>query len=161
MVEAVSSKTIINLKLLNQNEIEDLLKSTNAESLWEKIHNVPGMLHVHSVAPHVTGVQTHITTNDNVSTIHSLVDNITLPQTFVKDSNADYQAGDFVIVKYDQKFFPGEILANYDESAEVKVMVSSGPKFWKWPDRDDILKYQWKDVYQCISGRMHYRFIKL
>ena len=59
--------------------------------------------------------------------------------------------GDFVIVKYDQKFFPGEILANYDESAEVKVMASSGPKFWKWPDRDDILMYQWKDVLKKID----------
>ena len=93
----------------------------------------------------------HIITNDNVSTIHSLVDNITLPQKFVKDTNADYQVGDFVIVNYDQKFFPGEILANYDKLAEMKVMASSGPKFSKWPDQDAILMYQWKDLLKKID----------
>ena len=54
-------------------------------------------------------------------------------------------------LKYDQKFFPGEILTKYDESAEVKVMASSGPKFWKWPDREDILMYHWKNVLKKID----------
>ena len=37
-------------------------------------------------------------------------------------------------------------LERLDESAEVKFMIQSGPQYWKWLDRDDIILYKWFDV---------------
>uniref|UniRef100_A0A6P7GK51 Uncharacterized protein LOC114343657 n=1 Tax=Diabrotica virgifera virgifera TaxID=50390 RepID=A0A6P7GK51_DIAVI len=53
-----------------------------------------------------------------------------------------------VIVKYDDKYYPGIILKSDPEGAEVRTMVSAGIN-WKWPVKEDII-YYFKEVIICF-----------
>ena len=37
------------------------------------------------------------------------------------------------------------------ESARVHTMEKSGSKFWKWPNREDILDYFFHDIVKSIN----------
>ena len=59
--------------------------------------------------------------------------------------------GDYVIVKYDEEFYPGELIA-LGECAKVRTMIKSGPKYWKWPTREDIVDYEFEKVVKIIKA---------
>jgi hypothetical protein len=52
------------------------------------------------------------------------------------DIEDEYNIGDFVIVKYEEEYFPGVINDTNPTSALVSVMIMSGSG-WKWSDVDD------------------------
>lgn len=57
---------------------------------------------------------------------------------------------EFVVIKYNDKYYPGKIL----NVAETEATVSSMEKFgrlWKWPKKPDILNYQWDSVVSHIE----------
>ncbi|XP_050509916.1 uncharacterized protein LOC126886858 [Diabrotica virgifera virgifera] len=56
-----------------------------------------------------------------------------------------YSKDDFVLVQYDSEYFPGVVLERSNDTLRVKSMTMNG-KYWKWPDRDDILNYDFDDV---------------
>lgn len=53
--------------------------------------------------------------------------------------------GEFVCVRYDGQVFPGLIIKVESDGATVKAMKKNG-QLWKWPERDDVLKYCWDDI---------------
>nr|CAH7749578.1 unnamed protein product [Callosobruchus chinensis] len=55
-------------------------------------------------------------------------------------------AGQHVIVKYEDKYYPGLVLKHDPEGAEVRSMVCAGIGSWKWPPKDDILYYFNEDI---------------
>ncbi|KAK9709462.1 hypothetical protein QE152_g26616 [Popillia japonica] len=55
----------------------------------------------------------------------------------------------FVIVKYDQQHYPGEVLKVDEEKTEATVMHRSG-SYWKWPTSPDSLWYAVEDIFQEI-----------
>ena len=128
---------------MSEDEIEHSLKQTNARIYWDDLLAVQGTIHVDFVAPNPIGIETKVTTNDDKSAVHSLTDSSIVPQSLIPNPKSGYQIGDYVVVKYDNSYFPGEIIAVLDESTQVKVMIQSGPQYWKWPNRDDVL---------CING---------
>ena len=101
---------------------------------------------MHFLAPNPIGIETKATTNDGKSTVHSLTDSSIVPQSLIPNPKSCYQISDYVVVKYDNSYFPGEIIAGLDKSAQAKVMIQSGPQYWKWPDRDDVLWYKWRNT---------------
>lgn len=60
------------------------------------------------------------------------------------------QVNEYVAVKYDNKLFPGVIIAVSDTQATVSSMVKSG-RLWKWPERQDILNYNWEAVVSRVK----------
>ena len=60
-----------------------------------------------------------------------------------KSSEKQLAVSDYVIVKYDEEFYPGELIA-LSEYAKVCTMIKSGPNYWKWPTREDIVDYKLK-----------------
>ncbi len=126
----MSSKTCINLLYLSQEKVASLLEITDAEKCWGNVLGIPGTIHVHHVGPHSDGIITKMTTNDDSFTVHSLTSHATQPKK-VNNTQTRYQIGDYVIVKYDNTFFPGEILDVLEDCAKVKVMTPSGPRYWK------------------------------
>lgn len=59
----------------------------------------------------------------------------------------DYETGDFVIVKYCETFYPGQILQVFGEkSAKVKTMEKKGLTSFRWPDKEDYLTYKKEDI---------------
>ena len=47
-----------------------------------------------------------------------------------KSSEKQLAVSDYVIVKYDEELYPGELIA-LGEYAKVCTMIKSGPKYWK------------------------------
>ena len=79
--------------------------------------------------PNLIGIETKVTTNFDKSTVNSLTDISIVPQSLIPNPKSCYQIGDYVVVKYNNSYFPGEIIAVLDESAQVKVMIQSGPQY--------------------------------
>ena len=61
------------------------------------------------------------------------------------------QSDDFVIVKYDNLYFPVIIVSLNEGGADVKVMTPSRTTYWKWPDKDDIVTYLWHNIIKKIN----------
>lgn len=62
-----------------------------------------------------------------------------------KTDQENYEEGNFVIFKYEEDFFPGQILEKVEGGVKIKAMSPSG-QFWKWPKDDDILDYPLSDL---------------
>ncbi|CAH0553040.1 unnamed protein product [Brassicogethes aeneus] len=65
--------------------------------------------------------------------------------------NITYKKDSFVIVKYDEDYFPGKILNVTDKQVRVNVMLKSSRNGWKWPNTPDVLWYEKMDVMREIS----------
>ena len=81
---------------------------------------------MHFVTPNPTDTETTVINNDGKKTIHSLTDCSIVPQNLIPKPKSCYQIGDYVVVKYNNSYFSGEVIAVLDESAQVKVMIQSG-----------------------------------
>ena len=91
---------------------------------------------MHFVAPNRRGVETKVITNADKSIVYSLTDSGIVPGNLMSNLNSCYQIGDYVVVKYNNSYFPGKIIAVLDESAQVK-----------WPaHRYDVFLYKWCNV---------------
>ena len=70
---------------------------------------------------------------------------------------------DWVLVKYDEKTYPGTVTAVVGSEVEVSIMEPAG-KFWKWPVKADNIFYTRDNVLQHIDPpepagtRGQYRF---
>ena len=126
---------------LSKEDIKAALTETQAEILWESVLGVTGIHHVHFIAPHADGIFTKMIINEHAGTIHSLTKSSMLPQKIEASQNLAYKIDEFVIVKYDSLYFPGIIVSLNEGGAEVEVMTPSGPTYWKWPEKDDIITY--------------------
>ena len=62
--------------------------------------------------------------------------------------------GQWVLVNYDGKQYPGEItkIKNSQTDIEINVMHQSGSKFWKWPTSQDKIYYQRKSITRIIEA---------
>jgi len=56
---------------------------------------------------------------------------------------------EYVAVKYNEKLFPGVVMAVSDTHATVSTMIQNG-RLWKWPERSDQLDYDWDAVVSRI-----------
>ena len=101
-------------------------------------------------APNPSGFETKVTTSLDKSNVYSLTDSTIVSQNLMSNPISCYQIGDYV-VKQNNSYFPGEIIAVLDESAQVKVMTQIGPHYWKWPDKYDVLLYRWCSVMKKID----------
>ncbi|XP_068896460.1 uncharacterized protein [Tenebrio molitor] len=59
--------------------------------------------------------------------------------------------GDYVVVKYDDKFYPGLIKATDREEYEVSVMKHSSNGKWKWPKLTDQIWYKKHQIIKKIK----------
>ena len=62
--------------------------------------------------------------------------------------------GDYVIVKYDEEFYPSALIA-LGEYTKVCKMIKSGPNYWKWPTREDIVDYEFEKVVKIKQQPMY------
>ena len=60
------------------------------------------------------------------------------------------EVGDWVLVRYDQSVFPGEVKEIEHDEVKVSVMVPSASGF-KWPDKEDAIFYRMVNVIQKLK----------
>ena len=76
----------------------------------------------------------------------------------------DITVGQWVLVQYENFEYPGEVLQNNEDEAEVSVMLPAGTH-WKWPEPRDILYYKKENIVKVISkpspvnNRGHFSFV--
>ncbi|KAF5276657.1 hypothetical protein FQA39_LY06461 [Lamprigera yunnana] len=58
--------------------------------------------------------------------------------------------GEFVIVRYDGRFYPGKIITALPLVPSISAMARVG-RLWKWPVRPDVCEYEWKNVITTIK----------
>ncbi|XP_073537000.1 uncharacterized protein [Phyllobates terribilis] len=80
-------------------------------------------------------------------------------------SSACYKTGDWVIVKYDGKLYPGEITGRVENEYEISIMVQAGKTtYWKWPVKADKLLYSVGQILKktttpvLVNSRGQYKF---
>lgn len=76
---------------------------------------------------------------------------VQVPQTDSKSQGQIYNIGDHVIVRWDSRIYPGEIIAHSEEGATVSCM-KRGIKFWKWPKIKDEEFYRWHNIISKINA---------
>lgn len=89
--------------------------------------------------------------DENVGTIDSIKETLPAPDTeYLK---RHLKEGDFVVVTYDGKYYPGLVtrLANRDELGPTIDCMCKTKKSWKWPEKKDILVYEWADIKKKIN----------
>lgn len=60
---------------------------------------------------------------------------------------------EYVIFLYEGKYFPGKILRASKTKATISSMEMFG-RLWKWPEKPDVLNYEWKAVLCHINEPM-------
>ena len=85
---------------MSEDEIEPSLKTTNARVYWDDLLAVLGTIHVHFGTPNPIAIDTKVTTNDDKSTICSIIDSSIVPQNIIPSPKPCYQIGDYVVVEY-------------------------------------------------------------
>jgi hypothetical protein len=71
----------------------------------------------------------------------------TVPVTIKEDNFCE---NDYVIVRYDNEMFPGQVITKKDSVYLIRCMEKSGPN-WKWPNHADELWYDKVDVFKKID----------
>lgn len=62
-----------------------------------------------------------------------------------KSKKIPLKSGDYVVVKYKNKVYSGQMLADFDEIYDALVSaISKKGKYWVWPQRSDDLYYNKK-----------------
>jgi hypothetical protein len=51
----------------------------------------------------------------------------------------------FVVFLYEGNVSPGKVISFNEENVYISAIVKS-LKSWKWPEKSDILGYEWSDV---------------
>ncbi|KAJ8885080.1 hypothetical protein PR048_011276 [Dryococelus australis] len=64
----------------------------------------------------------------------------------------DIAIGDWILVEYERKLYPGEVTQLCDNDNLVNAMEPTETGQYKWPLRKDILLYKRSDAKKKISG---------
>ena len=67
------------------------------------------------------------------------------------DRSEKLNVGDWALVSYDGKMFPGEVVSIIDTDIEVSEMKYSRKGKWYWPDKADIIAYRPENVIGKLS----------
>jgi len=133
---------------------------TRSDDAWSQADAVLGIKNIHMMksTPNqelllFTNAQTPVTKPNPAAAMP--LDNVEDMQTLKEN--------DWVLVKYDEKTYPGTVTAVVGSEVEVSVMEPAG-KFWKWPVKADKIFYTRDNVLQHIDPpepartRGQYRF---
>jgi hypothetical protein len=58
--------------------------------------------------------------------------------------------GQFLVFLYEGNVYPRKIISFNEEIVYISAMVKS-LKSWKWPEKPNILEYEWSDVLGGIN----------
>ncbi|KAK4887860.1 hypothetical protein RN001_004131 [Aquatica leii] len=70
---------------------------------------------------------------------------------FEENEDLILEDGKYVIVSYEENYYPGVILKKNLLGAEISSMTNAGLGVWKWPGKPDILYYFKEDIVCSIK----------
>ncbi|KAG8176759.1 hypothetical protein JTE90_003390 [Oedothorax gibbosus] len=81
----------------------------------------------------------------------------------IQDDEDDYKAGEWVLVQYEGKYYPGEVMGKEGDSYCVNVMIPAG-KNWRWPQNHFQILYEKENIVKklglplVVNSRNHFCF---
>jgi len=78
------------------------------------------------------------------------VNNLVEPDDKLEEPEHNYKVGDFVLVKFLEKQFPGRITKMSNKGPTVACMEKLS-KQCRWPAKKDCIDYEWRDVIAKIK----------
>ena len=153
---SVASK---NLKGIEMREVKPESIDGVDQSMWEDAPSVPGVAIAHVMCFKRNGLCKLYKNN-----IDYLLDVDPIFETFfdgMEDGESeetlrveDFESvdiGDWVVVNYDNKRFPGKVTRKNVNGMKVKVMKPSFPSDWTWPVRKDEIDYTFENILKKID----------
>lgn len=61
------------------------------------------------------------------------------------------EVGTFVVVIYQDEYYPGVIESLNEEGAVVSAMFKTAKGNWKWPEKKDSIHYSWEEIVGSIN----------
>lgn len=151
VAEIMPSVTAFHFK---ESEIKDIIFDKNP---WEGVLEASGIRSIHSIVMGNDGMHFYPT---------SLEEEKFVITEYGQQSCSFYKIGQWVVVDYDGKKYPGEVTALHIEAelVEVSVMHSKFGQTWAWPVKEDKILYSLDRIVKTISPpipadrRNHFKF---
>ena len=124
------------------------------ECPWENVKIIPGILKAHCITCEKYGFVSLFVDDSKDNVISNMKYLDCEDEMEVDDVNAGEDGeekvvvGDWVVVNYDDKMYPGKVV---DGSLKVTVMKACFPTGWKWPDTIDEIFYKNEFVVKKIN----------
>lgn len=125
---------------------EDLIENEiESKKPWENVQAVPGIKELHLIQCSENG---YVYAKKNAFS-NSIVE----PFTKARPTSINLVPGNWVVVTYDGKEYPGEIIFIENENkVQVSVMVPTGPmNHFKWPHPRDCIFYTREEIVREID----------
>lgn len=87
---------------------------------------------------------------DNLVEPDDVNENVSEDVNNLEEPEQNYKVGDFVLVKFLEKQFPGRITKISNKGPTVDCMEKLS-KQWRWPAKKDCIDYEWRDVIAKIN----------
>lgn len=68
-----------------------------------------------------------------------------------EENVVDAEIGDWVVVIYEGKLYPGKVTVKKEHHWSVKVMKPCFPSGWTWPSREDEIPYPLEDIRKKVE----------
>lgn len=125
---------------IEEDYIEKIISSENP---WENVLPVQGINKLHIIRSDLTTGLTAMVNALSAETLNLIP---------VTTETRSLVPGKWVVVKYDDKEYPGEIIFANEDVAEVSVMVPTGPpNHFKWPRKPDCIFYSNADILREVD----------
>jgi len=154
------SKVVV--KEMTSSKLADRNKALNTDLVFAKASAITGISKVHNMHVVHGNVVPHILTKDGIS--GNLDDGVHCNKS-PRDPGNDksIEVGDWYILDYEGRRFPGEVVVVGDGEFQVSVMERAG-KYWKWPSPKDVIFYMREkmisrlDFPEIANNRGHFKF---
>ena len=141
---SVASK---NLKGIEIREVKPETIDGVDESMWEEAPPVPGVAQAHVICVKPNGLCKLYKNNiDYVLDVDALfethfdgMNSGVNQERELNENELNVSVGDWVIVEYDGKQYPGEVKNVSVDGVQVSVMHRTFQQNWKWPEKPDAV----------------------
>ena len=128
---------------ISEGQISELIKEKKP---WENIKDLSGISKMHVISccdgSTIEMFKTNLSKDPSSSIVYEDED---------VDRSEKLNVGDWALVSYDGKKFPGEVVSIIDTDIEVSVMKYSRKGKWYWPEKADIIACRPENVIGKLS----------
>lgn len=155
-VAAASTMENVCVTEVSSMEITRRNEKLNLKDVFSQATPITAIAKMHFLKVVNDEVVSHILTKDNT-------DRVDNEDVVTQGSDKSIEVGDWYIVQYEGKQFPGEVVAVREGEFQVSVMERVG-KYWKWPTQKDAIFYvknnmiSTLDAPEVVNNRGHFKF---
>jgi hypothetical protein len=146
VITAKQHLTNIQIIEVTEDEIDDINKQ-----LWDEVQAVPGISKMHCIACK-SGKCKMYPSEIELKQDTEVANQCTVDLTTEADTCISvFRVGDWVLISYDSKVYPGEVTVIGKDDVQVSVMHRTFNQNWKWPDKSDKIFYKMSDILRKIA----------